>query len=455
MERLPDPAGAADHRRDSLTAAASSADGARPNARRPLGSLSLLALGLNGIVGVGIFFAPREVAAAAPGLAGLSVYAVVALLLLPVGLVFARLGRALTVDGGPYVYARSAFGPNVAFAVGFTTFVSAVFSTAAVVVGLVEHAALALGVHSAMERLFAELALVFALMFALSRGLRLSALVWTAVTVLKMAPLVALPLAALGAAPASAPTSSRLGGVTLAAALPVLFALQGFEVVPLPAGEVTNAKRSVPMATLGSLLLAAALYLCLHAACLRALPDLAAHEAPLADAAKVFGGAAFSQVIVLATSLSALGIVIGMLAMTPRYLAPLGHADALGFRLDEQDSRAIPLRAFRVTLVLVSLVLVANAFWGSLAELLALSSVSVTMQYAVTAAALWVLASRGTAGLAPSDRWPAPLAIASCAVLLAGATRVEIPIFVALLGLGFAARATGRALAAKTIIDGS
>jgi hypothetical protein len=104
---------------------------------------------------------------------------------------------------------------------------------------------------------------------------------------------------------------------------------------------------------------------------------------------------------------------------------------------------------------LVSLVLVANAFWGSLAELLALSSVSVTVQYAVTAAALWVLASRGTAGLAPSDRWPAPLAIASCAVLLAGATRVEIPIFVALLGLGFAARATGRALAAKTIIDGS
>ena len=40
----------------------------------PLGFASLLALGINGIVGVGIFFAPREVATAVPGWRGVTVY---------------------------------------------------------------------------------------------------------------------------------------------------------------------------------------------------------------------------------------------------------------------------------------------------------------------------------------------------------------------------------------------
>jgi hypothetical protein len=85
--------------------------------------------------------------------------------------------------------------------------------------------------------------------------------------------------------------------------------------------------------------------------------------------------------------------------------------------------------------------LIVNARWGSLGALLALSSVSVTAQYGVTAASLWVLAGRSVQGLAPRDRWPAPLAILCCSVLLAGASRLEIPIFLALLALGFGARA--------------
>src|SRR5262245_23072786 len=119
----------------------------------PLGFASLLALGINGIVGVGIFFAPREVATAVPGWHGVAVYFVVALLLLPVGLVYARLGRAFPSDGGPYLYAREAFGGNTAFAVGFTTYVSALFSTSAVVVGLVENATATFGVTGDGARL--------------------------------------------------------------------------------------------------------------------------------------------------------------------------------------------------------------------------------------------------------------------------------------------------------------
>jgi amino acid transporter len=416
--------------------------------KRPLRLPSLLALGVNGIVGVGIFFAPNQVAAAVPGWRGIWAYVAVTILLVPAGLVFARLGRAFPEDGGPYLYARAAFGPRTAFAVGWITYVSALFSTAAVLVGLVDATAASVGVASTSWRLSIEILLLTVLMGTLSRGLLLSAVMWTAVTVLKSLPLVALPLAALfagSAAGAAPPVHAANGGHLTDAALVVLFALQGFEVVPLPGAQVENAPRNVPLATVGSLLFAGALYAALHASCLAALPDLAAHELPLADAAGVFGGTTLRSVIVAATSLSSLGVVIGMLAMTPRYLAPLGSEDALGYRLDEQSPRAVPLRAFVATYAVLLAMIAVNAAWGSVGRLLELAGLSVTLQYGVTAAALFVLASRGQRGLSRGDRWSAPLVLLSCALFLLGAKALEIPVVLGMLALGAAARALRRA----------
>ena len=87
-------------------------------AAESLGFGSLLALGINGIVGVGIFFAPSEVGALVPGNAGILVYLVTALALSPVAFVYATLGGKFAEDGGPYVWARAAFGPMVGFGVG-------------------------------------------------------------------------------------------------------------------------------------------------------------------------------------------------------------------------------------------------------------------------------------------------------------------------------------------------
>src|SRR5512145_2341207 len=106
-----------------------------------LGPVALFALGLNGIVGVGIFFIPRDVAGLAPGNAGVASYLLTAFALLPLAAVYAVLGSRFPEDGGPYVWARAAFGPGIAFVVGWVAGVSAVSSTAAVVLGLAETAA--------------------------------------------------------------------------------------------------------------------------------------------------------------------------------------------------------------------------------------------------------------------------------------------------------------------------
>src|SRR5512135_2180935 len=102
---------------------------------RPVGGFQLLALGVNGIVGVGIFFIPATVAASAPGQGAVAVFALVGLALLPAALTFATLGRRFDEDGGPVVFARAAFGDRVSFLFVWVAYLSARVSSAAVVVG--------------------------------------------------------------------------------------------------------------------------------------------------------------------------------------------------------------------------------------------------------------------------------------------------------------------------------
>lgn len=383
---------------------------------RPVSALQLLALGVNGIVGVGIFFVPAAVAARAPGMGTVLVFLLTGLALLPAALTFATLGRRFDEDGGPVVFARAAFGPRAAFLVGWIAYVSAFFSTAAVVAGLTNATAPALGLAGPAHRATA-VALTLALAAVVASGLRLSARVWTTLTVLKLLPLVAL-VAALGASSAALPPAPPAGPprlAWLATALTVVFALQGFEIVPVIAGQVRSSARAVPLATVGSLLLATGLYALLALACVRSLPDLASADAPLARAAGVLGGPALAHLVGAGTSVSALGIAFGMMVTTPRYLSSLaaGERHLLGF--DATSSRGVPLRALALTALLVA----AIAGLGDLGQLFALSSIAVLTQYGVSAAALVVLARRRRHGLRPRDAWPAAPTLLLAAVLVA------------------------------------
>ena len=400
---------------------------------RPLGAVSLLALGVNGIVGVGIFFAPADVAARAPGNLGVATFLAVALALSPLALTFAALGARFDEDGGPVVYARAAFGETAAFAVGWIAYMSALASTAAVLTGLV---AATLG-GSALYALSLAAALA-ALVFT---GLSLTATVWTAVTIAKLVPLVLLVGASL-LSTATVPVDSVPVSIssTLSAALVVTFTFQGFEIVPVVAGAARGSSRTVPFAVLASLGGAAVLYVLLQRACVRGVADLAHARAPLVEAARFHGGPTLARIVEIGTSVSALGICIGMMAMTPRYLSSLARTTGLGHGLADVDTRGVPRRALFVTLALVA-TLIAT---GSRAQLFALSSVAVLSQYAFTSLAMMVLARRGERGL---SRIHLALGVPSLLAALAiatGASKREWMVAAAALALGAVVRLVAR-----------
>ncbi|HET9956685.1 MAG TPA: APC family permease [Polyangiaceae bacterium] len=434
--------------------------------KQPVGALSLLALGLNGIIGVGIFFTPNLIAAQLPGRAAMWAFPATALALLPIAVAFATLGGRVGLDGGPYVWARAAFGSRAAAWVGWVAFVSALLSTAAVFAGLRDFLAADLGLRGAGEKAAFTAACVFAFAVIAALGLRPSTWTWNLLTVLKLVPLLLLGASALsvglGLWPRPTLLTESIGPPSLGATRPMatafgsieferlaralllcVFPLQGFEIVPVLSGSARS-PRAIAVATVGSLLGAAGLYAWIVAACVDAVPALATSSSPLTDAAYALGGTSLRRVVAWGTHVSALGIAFGMIVMTPRYLAALGNPSALGARLGDLDSRAVPQRALWLC---ASIVAVLVSVQG-LASLFVLSSSAVLIQYVAALAALLLFGWQRRFGLTRRSLvWPLAGTIAVGSLMHAVELRELVVLASALLlgGLLLYARHPARA----------
>jgi amino acid transporter len=331
------------------------------------------------------------------------------------------------------LFARAAFGEAASFLVGWLAYVSAIFSCSAVMFGLTTAVSGDLGLQGPVAFRLALATLVTVLALVVAAGISLSVRAWTTLTILKLLPLLALVALFLASPAVAAPLAPAADANWARAMLTAVFACQGFEIVPVIAGQVRSPHRSVPLATVGSLLFACLLYVALMWACVATLPSLGQARAPLAEAGAVLGGSAFARAVGIGTSVSALGICFGMMVTTPRYLSALAAGGRRFFDLDHFATNGVPLRALLVTWLLVMTVVQA----GNLSQLFALSALAVLVQFGVTASALLTLALRGKRNLGPRHALLA-VPVLCLAVFLAsrGTTRNEVYASLAALVLG-------------------
>src|ERR1041384_1053498 len=85
---------------------------------RGISRWSLVAVTINGIIGAGIFGLPSRVYALI-GTYSLIAFVACALVVALIVLCFAEVGSRFDETGGPYLYAREAFQPAVAFEIGW------------------------------------------------------------------------------------------------------------------------------------------------------------------------------------------------------------------------------------------------------------------------------------------------------------------------------------------------
>lgn len=164
--------------------------------RRKLGPWMAIALVVGNMIGSGVFLLPASLAAF--GSASLLAWVLTSTGALLLALVFARLGRAYPKTGGPYAYARRAFGDFVGFQTAWGYWIAVWVGNAAIAVAFVSY----LGyfwpalTDTALLAAGVALAAIWLLTAVNVRGVRQGGWVQAVTTVAKLTPLVGLAVAA-------------------------------------------------------------------------------------------------------------------------------------------------------------------------------------------------------------------------------------------------------------------
>lgn len=353
--------------------------------RRALSAFDVTCIGLNAIVGSGIYLFPGKLAAAL-GPASTLAWLLTGLLCLPLAFSFAALGAMEERTGGPFRYAEIAFGLRPAFVVGWCAWVTSAVSWAAVASGVPSYLgsfvpALGSGTPATLVS-----GAVIVLLGALNvRGVKLGARVTNALTVGKLVPLVLFVGVGLWLVKPErfVPFTPQGLGAMPALALMTMFAYQGFEVVGVPVGEVRDPRRLVPRAVVASILLSALVYVLVQVVFVGV--GARATAAPLPDAAGLIFGSAGSTLLALGGLVSMLGFNAGTALCAPRYLQALAEERLLPPQLALTHARFGTPAVAVVATTLVTLLLMLSLDFDGLVDLAVLA---VLVQYLATSAAL-------------------------------------------------------------------
>jgi APA family basic amino acid/polyamine antiporter len=400
----------------------------QPTLRRELGKWDLTAIGVNQVIGGAVFSLPAVLAMHLGGWSWLGV-GLVGLLAMAIALNFAEAGSRFEGTGGPYLYTRTALGRFIGFEVGWMAWFVRVASWASVVNVLVN----ALGFYWPVLRTGAPRtvlisAVILSIMALNIRGIKQSSFVVNLLTIGKVTPLViylmlGLPqISAAGLAPDDAVTLEQVSQ----AALLLIFAFGGYEVIPVPAGETKDPRRAVPFAMIMTIVIVAILMTLAQIVTLGILPDLGATktDTPLADAALIFIGGWGALMMTAGASISVAGNNVGAAISGGRSLFALAEQGDVPKIFGHIHAR---YRTPDVAIVFTCLVTLALALSGTFAKLAVVSAVARLLVYGGTCASVLALRKQGRAPFTiPFGPLIPIVALVVCAGILAGATMAQL-----------------------------
>jgi basic amino acid/polyamine antiporter, APA family len=376
----------------------------------------LVAIAINGIIGAGIFGLPSEVFSRI-GAYSLFAFAACALVLLVIILCFCEVSSRFSDTGGPYLYAREAFGSLVGFEVGWLIWIARLTAFAANCNLLVGYLSFFWPTAGAGAPRAVIITFVVVLITVVNiAGVRNAALVSDFFTVGKLIPLVLFIAAGLFFIQ---PRNYSLGpapgyGQFSASCLLLIYAFTGFEMAIIPAGEAREPRRNTPFALLTAVGVVAALYMLIQVVSIGTLPELAASTRPLADAATTFLGSAGGAIISAGALVSIAGNLNVILLSGSRLPFAMSERNELPGFIGTVHRR---FRTPHVSIVITGAAMLALTLSGTFVYAATISSIARLLTYAATCAALPVL-RRKEAELPALFRAPAGIALSMFALLL-------------------------------------
>lgn len=396
---------------------------------RLLGARSLTALGLGGIIGVGIFV---NVGIAARTMAGPAIvlsFLIAAVACIFIGFCYAEFASRIPSAGSAYSYARATLGRGAGWFIGWNLILSYCVAGASVAQGLSgylesllqsAHLSLPAAISSSHAqagsagRLDLPAVCITLVVAAVAmRGLKPSVRLNGIMLGVKLAALALV--VGVGAfyvhaanwspfAPFGLFTLRRLPGAPapqpagiLPGAILAFFAFLGFDMLPAYCAECKSPRRDIPIAILASILLCAGLYMAVAAVLTGMVPySKIDPRAPVAAAFQHVGFPAAQAAISVAAIAAITTVLEGLILSLPRILTAMGEEKLLPpavFRWIHPEHRT-PARSIALIGAAVGLL----AGFGRLSTLLMLAGGAMVLCLAVICCSLPIIRRRERAG---------------------------------------------------------
>jgi len=382
-----------------------------PKLVRGISRWDMVAITINSIIGAGIFGLPSK-AAALIGANSLFAFIACAFVVALIVLCFAEVSSRFTETGGPYLYAKEAFGSVVGFEVGWLFWLVRITAFATNCNLLVNYLGFA---NNQFARILTIIVVVLALSAINLVGVKTSARTTNFFTVGKLIPLLVFALVGLFFInPQNLTFTTEIDSATFAQTVLVLiYAFTGFEMAVVPSGEMKEPRKNLPFALLTAIAVVAALYILIQIVCIGTLPGLATSERPLADAASQFLGTYGAAFIIVGATISITGNLNSLLLAASRIPFAMSEQGELPNALSKTHAS---FKTPYVSIILTAIVMLIFTVQTSFLTALTISTITRLLVYVATCASLPVFRYREKS---PQAEFLAPLGVAAAIASLA------------------------------------
>jgi basic amino acid/polyamine antiporter, APA family len=341
-------------------------------ASRGFGLPTATALIVGSIIGVGIFNLPSSLAPLGP-------ITLVSMVLTTVGalalaLLFAALSRRMPAGGGPYAYARSAFGNGLGFANAWSYWITAWAGNAAIAVGwvlYVEHF-INKGQNKVITVLLVLVGLWLPALINLS-GVRNMGSTQVVTTVLKFLGVGFVAFVGLFYINTANFTPFNLSGEGAIPAIGsgmaiCLFSYLGIETAAVAAAKVKDPDRNVPRSTVLGTIACAVVYVLSLFAVFGIVPGktLSTSTAPFSDAVNLmFGGTWAGNVMAVIVIISGLGCLNGWTMICAEMPLAAANDGLFPERFKRMSKAGVPAFGIIASTALASIAMVINYLGSS------------------------------------------------------------------------------------------
>lgn len=360
--------------------------------KNKLGFWSIVLLGINGIIGSGIFLLPNK-AMALIGPASLLVMIFDMFLVLAITFCFAEASGLFKDNGGAYIYAKKAFGNFFGYEVGFLSWMTRIIAYATMSVGFATALAgvfPSLGTPLMKDIIVTVILVLLAIVNLL--GLELYKIVQNAATIAKIIPFILfIGMGIFYIQPANFepffPGGTYTPGTFGAAAVMLFFAFTGFESIAIAAAEMENPQKNLPKATLVTIFIVSAIYLLLLTCAIGIMGyGLADIKAPVQEAFGRIAGTFGTTIVAAGTLVSIGGLCIGSSFITPHSCLALAQKQMMPAFMARENRFGAPHWCIIISTLIAMLI----AYTGSFTFLASISVVSRFSQYIPTCLAILV-----------------------------------------------------------------